>query len=505
MTPLILAAWTEGDQLYIDGDPVTDHPYRKSLNAAMLYYPHGADSSAFEACMMEQDKGYRGPNRDAASYRYSNPSCKRGFRVLPAETWGIEDTEPESMTTQLAELGEAIKSEGWEWAPTAATLAGRILAEQAPGLSQLQPRWRSLAHAAIHQGPMVCARGGAEHGIAWDRRAAFLTGLRAPMPVPGTWIAIRDPSWRHVRAHEGIARATVVLSPDAWAGRIPPLPVRLDGQTIYPAGRIRGTWTIDLLRVAESVGATIEALHEAMICQTAPLHTRAADRIEAIKHKGLRKLVYTRYWGRLAALGSFEGRRFAHSCPSDRRIRKFQGSALHWTFKGDPEGLQRPDYRPDHAAFIASDNHRLMSATLARLKPDATIGAHVDCIWTDSAMVKGSPGGDFRKKESGPVRFYGIGIYQCGSHLAAQGYQGPKLTPRRLATWAGKGGQGEASQRAWALGQGPTRHAHATSDPVVLTDRQLVAAQPDGEGVTWEGWTPKGWVWKPTAEAPADE
>lgn len=486
-------AWTEGDALFVDGDRV-EHPYTRGLRGALLYTATGTDSAVLEAHMRPGDVAYRGANDPALSVSYAGPGGV--VRVLPGSCWGAKGT-PDEVAAALVELQAAVDEEGLKWGRTVATLAGRICREHVTkpaGLKQLRPRWRRLAHEGLHQGPMAVVRGGSPDAVALDSRAAFLRGMRTPVPVPGSWCAVYTRSWRDLSQLEGLVTATVWVDPSLWAQGIPPLPQRSGGWTSYPTGAVTGTWTIDLLRQALELGVELEAIHDAACCSVLPLHAPSADRVEAVAHPRLRKALYTRYWGRMASLGGYEGR-----LPTDTKekgLRRFQGSALLWSWTGRGADSHRcpPDYRPDHAAFIAAHNHAELNREAARVRPGALIAAHVDCLWVDrDAWDWRTP--DWRAKESGALRIYAIGVYQHGPKLAAMGLADRPLTPEKVATWGASTGAAQHRLRRWT-GETPNLSPSATSHPPHQEPGEEPPGPPGG-GVLWDGWTRGGWVYTP--------
>ncbi len=493
MRPLV--AFVEHGELVIDGDavPEGEHPYARRWRSCTAYYPTGTDQSVLEGYMRDGDHAYRGRLGGSISVAYK--SARSCLRLCPAATWGIKTDDPEVLGRELTNLEDEVEAEGMEWGRTVATLAGRILREKAPKMAQLRPRFRRLAHEAIHQGPMVATRGGAAHATALDRKQAFLHALRAPMPIPGTWVGARGPSWSVLENLSGFVRATVVIPPHLYVGRLPPLPVRRRGVTIYPVGVVRGVWTIELLRDAIDHGSCeLHTVHEAAICRTAPIHARAADRIAAIDGKGLRKRLYTRYWGRMASLGGWEG---VLELP-DGKInpedeagwRRWRGSKLWWTWNGRGGTDHRcpPDYRPDHSAFVASHNHLAVNQLARQIGQDALVGAHVDCLWI-AGPTPSVPDG-WAIKGAGPLRFYGTGTYAHAGKLAAQGVPGV-LTPERLREHGAQMQTGGGLVRNWRNGSSPTTDPMAESDPVFHAPADVA---PLPEPSIYTGcWTKNGW------------
>jgi hypothetical protein len=342
-------------------------------------------------------------------------------------------------------------------------------------------------------------RGGCAEGVEIDRVAAFLKGMRAPVPVSLT--PLLGATWELIAElpDPGFVRATVWIEPDRFGGKLPPLPVKTSGGTVYPVGLVQGCWTLDLLRQAERLhGVEVRELAEVALAACEPIHAPAADFIETLP-KSVGKDLYTRYWGRLAAAGGWEGRTW-----EKEGAVKLDGSDLYWTWEGVTIGNQQgPDYRPDQAAFIADHNHRAMNEVIATLPADALIAAHVDALWIDQSVMGRdtyqAPAG-FKEKRRGALRFYGTGTYDHCGDLHAMGcpddLSGPKgreLLDRWVAglklegTWI----------RRWHPFGGPCQlDPGGISDPPIHTEDHLVApgAVP---ACGSEAWNDRGW---PTEE-----
>ena len=482
----INAAWEKA--LFIDNEPMNERAAH--LAGKTAYYYETEAEKMLEKLICGRDKSYvasQGANQSFTFY-----SEHGAFRVIHLSVWSNADTL-EAALSDIAHFQDAVESEGWKWADTVGGLAGRLCREYAQ-TKQLEPRWREMSHNAIHQGPMVHCRGGATNVIAWDREKAFLRALYEPMPIGG-WIAVKPQSVNAIRGMKGIIRATVSVEPSLYDGKIPPLPVRIAGYTTYPTGKIRGTWTLDMFWDAVDSGYQIDTVHELAVCRALPVHASAADRISEVKDKQLRKMLYTRYWGRLASLGGYEGYRDKrHDNP-----RRLIGSNLNWYYMGrSPAGYDcPPDYRPDHAAFISSANHLVMNKALRQYSANTVIATHVDCIWTDDMTTP--PYESFREKHRGECRFYGVGCYRVGDNLAAQGYKG-ELTRERLETWGNALHETDGIYRQWYDGK-PNKNRYATSNPVVHKEA-IAALEPvrNNPDIYWNGWTSKGWKHERTNE-----
>ena len=60
--------------------------------------------------------------------------------------------------------------------------------------------------------------------------------------------------------HEGMAEVTIRVP----FTRYPPLPMRYDGELVYPTGMLRGAWAYPELRAAEQEGCRIQSVHRAI-------------------------------------------------------------------------------------------------------------------------------------------------------------------------------------------------------------------------------------------------
>lgn len=478
--------------LYVDGEALAEAPRGRRWRSVVAYHVGAMDHALLEGWIEEEDSARA--SRDGKDRSYTYRSAGHTFRLLGADAWGLPG-EAEAAAEALSELRAALADEGWKWGLTASTIAGRVMAEEKLRPGQLPPRWRALAHDAIHQGPVAVLRGGAPVAVASDRTAAFLAGLRTPVGL--TWTAgLRR--WEHVRRQVGIAFATVRVAPCD----LPPLPIRKGGGTLYPSGHFAGTWTIQQLRDAEDAGSVeVEQLHEAAVAiDPAPYYAGCADRIEAIADKNLRKLVYTRFWGRLARLGGFEGTR---ERPEDTSSDRWIGSSLWWTWRGHGGDSFEcpPDYRPDHAAAIAGTNSTAMQRAVRRVPPGQLVAAHVDCLWTAGAEPPAFEGAWKRKRTDAqggtvaPLRCYAPGVYVHGETLAASGLRTLPKSAAEVEAWATSGpGAGWARKaREWREGVTCVDSAEAVSDPPGHHDEEGRRVRYDLDGPRWtaRGWRPR--------------
>jgi len=466
---MMYALTIEGDDVRLNGAIVTREDFRsKGLRGKTAYYPAGQDVKKLEALMDSEDDAWQGRQNGTPSYTFR--AHKDGFfHVMPATVWGSESTDPGTALKEVWDMKTATAELGCGAGRTLPSTAGRLTRSlQGKKLWSLAPQWRSLAHAAIHQGPTVCLRGGASDAIHIDRVGAFLQGMRRPVPV--AWVAWPGCDWAEVGPEEhGIARAVVWIDPEDWAGRLPPLPVKTSGGTLYPTGIVTGVWTFDLLRQAEAMGAVVQEIEE---CQLATklekIHEAAADRIEAIEDKRLRKGLYLRAWGRWAGTGGWQG-------TTDKRGEedlRFGQSRLYWRWTGvTVGGHAAQDYRPDWAAFVSTSNQIEMNREIAKLGPDQLVAAHVDALWIDTRGEGYSLPSGWRAERRGPVRWYRVGTYSHLNVHKAQGCPWDIKGEADMLRWVGT--EPRASDtwiRRWSPLGGPAwKDPHATSDPPVHT------------------------------------
>lgn len=470
---------------YMNGRPF--NPRDANLANTFAYYVTETVKTQLileDYLMDDDDCAYMSRNGMSRSYTYKTANGAP-FRVYPISVWKAVADENEAFQL-IAKMNDAAQSAGLDFTPTVATMAGRICRKNTE-TKQLEPRWRDLAHAAIHQGPMVVVNGGRPDTVGMDREKAFLRAMYERMPT-GPWIATSPRTIDYMRDYKGIVRATLRVDKSRYTQHIPCLPVKYSGYTVYPTGLVRGVWTLDMLWDAvDNGGYEIDTIHELIVSKSAPVHAKAADFIASIQDKELRKLLYTRYWGRMASVGGFNG----YVTRKWDKPKRVIGSKLFWYYMGkSPMSHAAPDYRPDHAAFIASANHLEMNRALRKYQRGTVVATHIDCIWTTDKSV--DPGDSFREKHSGDSRFYGVGCYNVGGNLAAQGFKG-KLTTESLEKWGSELSCGHGIYRDW---QGnPAKEQSAVSDPPHHTESHVIAEPPirNVPELYDAGWTSRGW------------
>jgi len=442
---------------WFDDVPVRDKrdvPRSRAWVGTTWYAPQGVKAVEWSSIMSPQDLAF-GPRPGVMAGVSFN--VKRGrMKVLSASTWGVDAKDPNRCWNELAKLYVQAKACDLSVRSSAAGTAVGIYLERFdgqnkhhPSLRQLPCRWRGMAHAALHGGPIGVLRASSPNAYHVDVHRAYLKALRAPMPVVGShddrkvggWYTTDDERWETVRTLHGFVDASVrVWGPDDPAG-LPPLPVHTWGGAMYARGTIRGCWLISEVRAAEERGEVeVLKVHEYAFAPTvAPLFAPLADLFESLPQP-LGKRLYTRFWGRLGTRGGFSAR------VSDEPVEGMvPSSGLWWNWDGiDFWSHKAPrTYRPDLASFVCGENHRAVIAATRKLAHGSILGLHVDAIWTDDlkgadAMCGDDIAGNWRVKKRGPLRFYGIGCYDHDGKLAASGYDSSvygRLTPERQVDW----------------------------------------------------------------------
>lgn len=485
MSKFVGTVTTDNGRLELNFERIDGHPYKRSLRGMTAYYTSQCDIGLIENEMRSQDTAYAGPNSKDPIYRFRGTDGGV-FTIAPYSLYGITERFPFGASFEYLVRREQVKSAGYADKLSIGSICNEVMKRAGVDAKQLPTRYRMLATHAINQGPMHVCMGGADYGYQYDKVAAFLNALRRPVPVPGSYTAVR-PIWPRIRRLDGFVRATAYVSPDDWAGRIPPLPMRERGATFHPTGYVNGYWTIPQLAQAEEMGCTVVKVYEAITCKVDVLHGKAADLIEKIPHKRLRKSVYLRYWGRFASAGGWTG--YKYMPKEDRaKVNRFRWSKLYWVYTGKEPMTDYdmgPGYMPDHSAYIATHNCMDMALVCSAMEPYATVGAHVDAIWTDRPMNMGP---SFQVKSEGALRFYGIGTYDHNGRFGAMGLSGD-ITSESLAEY-GKTVKDKA--RDWHFGIMPGESRYASSDPLYREEQTEFTVPHDS--VYDKKWTANGWI-----------
>lgn len=487
----------EADKLgrpHINGAQVTRQDFgHKWARGKRAYYAKGTAHQCLEKIMQPEDSAFRGRGTSGTSYTFR--AHKRGFfHIESAETAGSDALGYDALyeINALKNVWNALLPDEIGAGRTVAGTAGRICRALAPIAGAQLPRDRMLAHAAVHQGPIAVCRGGADDCIEIDRIQAFLQGMREGVPLDLHPQPAADGLKILDGEAQGIMRAIVWVNPGTYRAALGPLPCRTSGGTVYPVGWVSGAWTLDVLRSAMIMGARIAEVLEVATCRIEKLHARAADAIDRVMmhEKKAGKLLYTRYWGRLANIGGWIGRTI--QAPGSV---KHDGSDLWWSWDGLELGGYAPaDYQPAHAAFIASSNCLRMMRELDALPAEAVIAAHVDALWLDAAKLPpgwGCPPG-FKVERRAPCRFMGVGTYRHGDHHAAQGCANGD-DPATWAAWVAGMKPDPRWYRQWDQPGGARVSPASTSRPPIQ-DESCKWALPWGLPSIYDsGWTGAGW------------
>lgn len=456
------------------------------------------------------------------------------MKVLSALCWGVETPDPEACRVELESIFSDVLSGDMRLGNSASATALSLWIDFFDGkngrvsLRQLPCRWRPLAQAALHQGPVTVMSGGAEHAVHLDVRSAYLSSLYDHVPVVGIkdgervggWVTDTS-SWDDLRYRMGFVEALVCVR-SFGVGEVPPLPVHaiLAGGpgVVYPSGVVRGAWSIDQVREAEERGEVevLKVFQSAFATRTEPVFE---DMAEFMGHlpKRTSKLLYTRFWGKLGSRGGFRAVRSptpVHGTVpsaglwwSDERISTFSY-------------LARPTFRPDIAAIVLARNQRQIVAATRRLRQGSIVATHIDAIWTTdlegaramSAESERRAGGWHIKEGPSPLRYFGVGVYQHGDRLRCSGLdqRTEPLTADRLADFVRASSKDRRSlleSRVWSAD--PAIDASATSRPleVDMAGHQPIASPDVADREVWTsgGWATDRYAYPPRREIDGEE
>lgn len=508
----------EGSTFYFDGEPVrtaADVPRRPGTAGTTWYTTAAVSMQRFLKLLSEGDEAF-GPSPDrpiGAVFYWEYNSKPKKMKVISSSVWGVRSRDPRDTENQIMAKMMSCATGGIRPGTSA---AGTGLSEYMrtydgqngrPATKQLQPRWRGLAHASFHGGPIALTQAHAKDVAHIDLRAAYLAAMRQPLPVHGVneqgrrmggYYTFKNPKWSDVDGKTGFVDATVFVRPSQYgSGDVPPLPVRHHSGSMHPVGTFRGSWPICMVQDAVDAG-TVEVLKVHQFCwapETMCLFDEIADDF-MVNRQG--KLLYTRFWGKWASQGGFTGLKTAD--PSDGSVRSY---GLWWEHNGI--GLYDfqapPTYRPDIAATIAGYNHCQVMQAVRKLKPGSIISLYVDAIWTTdiegAQRLVAESNRAWAWKQSGEGRFYAPGVYHHGSRLGAAGYDTHlhgELTPDKLERWAASPLHLKANlmaNRVWS--DKPMTEPSATSTPVLMNESDSVPPC-RGPDVNDPCWTPNGWL-----------
>ena len=491
---MILGASAEWGTLLVDGEEPGDW-LRASRMRGTTIYADETVSAVMLASLVSYDDDYAFGSPGEV-YGVSLRTAGKGRVTLyRGDAWGFSGVRADAIVESIREIQAILAERGLDWRPTAAGTASAILRglgllEQGP----MRPQWRSMAHEAIHLGPILHCAGGSDDCIYVDRRGAFLAALDADMPSGG-WSLARTPSVSAALASEAtLVVATVDVEPTARNCDCPPLSIRRDGASVQPWGTFSGCWTGGVLKDAVERGDAriVRVIAVARAGHYSPFLRPAFDLLASLP-KVAAKPLYTRVWGKMAGTGGGWTGRTTPQGDTDEP----QGELWwHHSAGRSPWDTRVSDaYRPDLAAFIVSNNFRFMRDAISKLRPESLISAYIDSIFTEDESVLQSAShapdfGGFRLEGRGRLRAYNHGIYEFSdattgeSKLAAMGWQSDAEpgsdSLRAYATSANMPLVG----RAW--NGDPRTDEDAASSPLLLGDES-------------GGYTPSGWAaWDPT-------
>jgi hypothetical protein len=516
--------------LWFDDIPVRtteDIPRRAGMGGTVWYATAAVKFQDLIKVMGPDDSAF-GPSPDTpigASFTWDQDGKTKTLKVMVSKVWGVSSKDPIDTRAQIELKMIECAEQGIKPSMSAAgTALGQYMRfydgrDGRPKTSQLPPRWRSLAHAAFHGGPISITKAHGRDVVHIDLNAAYLKAMRRPIPIFGKdpennqrtiggWRTWKGAKWSEIDALCGFVEATVTVDPEKFGeGDVPPLPVRHFGGSVHPVGTIRGAWPIGLVKDAVDAGeVVVHEVHQFMFApETASIFDEVATDFSSTPQG---KILYTRFWGKWAANGGFTGSRSEE--PPDGSVHAY---GLWWESNAiDALSVEAPPtYRPDIAATIAGYNHQQVFQAIRRLKKGSILCVYVDEIWTtdiegaEKFAVESREEGLWRRKIQGDLRLYGPGVYrhtssnpEVKSKVAAAGYSselhGP-LTPGSLEAWA-TSPQHRASRftlnsRAWTAP--PNLDPTATSRPVLMRASEARRAH-DGPDVHHDCWTSRGWL-----------
>ena len=462
-----------------------------------------------------------------------------------------ENLSFEELLEELDDQGVNMKQE-WRDSESRDTLLDNVFEEVfVPPLGSLPHRWREMAHAAVHGGPICCLRGGASMAAEVDIRGAYLSAMCGDIPIIANY---EDPetgetsfnsyfagrqgiTWDEIMEEEiehGFIDATVHVNENIKYG-MPPLPVSAGEGMIFPRGQFRGVWTLPLLKMAVDFGeAKVLKIHNSFFTKRAePIFLPYASYLKTLP-KDISKELYVKFWGKFNFRGGWVGEKsvepLERDCVPKNKL---------WWYEERIKQLDRarPTYRPDIAAYISSYNHINLYKAMRTLDPKSIIAVHVDAIWTDDIegaerLCDNSPKvieiniktskpesvsdyGGWVIKKRGPLRFWGCGIYDHNGKIGFSGFD-PKVhsngrTPTRkhIENWL-KGNKDNAKTREnfacreWRKNITPGDSEHAVSKSLNL--RIIDTNRPFG-GMDFYGpdWLRSGWLRQDQADEPSQE
>lgn len=545
-----------GPRLHVDGAEVPLVPGEllpRSLRSTVAYLPVGTPWAWVEEilCVLGPGSGHATRGRRRGRGRVVLRTKGKGALTLqPASAWSFSSSDVGDLAGEVAELRVALeetelyRSRGsTAWPGTAATVAGWVREAHVPRLgrrekSQLQPRYRGPAHAALTSGPQMVLRSGGVPGqllCALDQRRAYLRALTVPVGLPRSEVVVRNVSldtWRSL-----VLRGPALVQAHVWVEHglpLGPLPVfnRTLGITEWPTGYVHGWFPDAWLREIEAEGWGEVVQLQGLISweRFEGLHIPAMEAMEELLSVSSKlKPVYLRYWGRLAGVGGWRGEPVSVSGYQlgekygalwrevslrargnlEEELEDFEevpdldaqlGSRLRWTWHGHG-GLDHrcpPDYRPDHAALISwGAVAETLRVALHMPSPESIYMLHVDSVWTSdlehARRVSGYASESWRVKE-GPYPSEAVHFPRTGAGITpdrtwASGVEGGLTAAQLLAErpcW------GTLRSRVWNGPRGPAERG-AVSEPPHIAEWVRYAPSTALDPGQWSpmGWLPK--------------
>lgn len=329
------------------------------------------------------------------------------------DAWGIKHANADTLERIIQELRSACYDAGIKWAPTASTVAGRLLRRFLPRLRQLPHRWRGMAHAAIMAGPITHVRGGADLAAYLDIQGAYLWAAGQELPAHGLgaqWRMVDRPKLQHLHRYYGLCHCDVEVHGLAHTDELPLLPITAKSRRVmHPIGRFCGVWPTTVLRWGIERGEiTVRRIRRLAICATKRLLRPLADFLAGVP-KPIGGPIYRTLWGKTVTRGGYRGYRGATT--------GLRADGLVWQWTGKPwHAMLPPTYRPDIGGAIASHNYLNVIAAARTLETGSLIATHVDSILTSDiagALRLHRPGtlGAFEIETMGRARMYAAGRY----------------------------------------------------------------------------------------------
>jgi hypothetical protein len=434
-------------------------------------------------------------------------SGKKARLVDPEKSWSTSHFETVAQVQAFIDEATAtLDLYGIEFEPSASGTVAKLIEQHVPQMTKLKPRFRTIAKEAVFGGPIARCSGGGQNVVSIDLSAAYLHGLRLPLPMLNSYVPVGPwDSWDDLIHQEGFIRAIVDVPDHGWKS-LGLLPVKTGHRTIFPVGRVVGTWPISLLRQATQFGATVVQVVEGATYTGYPYLAPLADLLEHLKGhsplgKTLAKALYTRAWGILGSTGRYKGKVGDHSPNANLFLLHSPQLTFETTSKLQEDDLThrcRPSYRPDWAAVIATYCSLKMQRICYDLR-GKIVAVHVDSVAFDLDDVT-QPVYDqalkigFHHVEGPcPARWYGVGLAVHGKRILHKSMKDTP-TPYDLEVYSQQHPE-ETPAQHWIYRE----HQTAEARPIHLSllNEQLYGLAIGADGLrpsVWHNrWTSYGW------------